>query len=681
MKKWAFSEFDKSKIKEFSAKYQLPVFTAILLYIRGFTEQDKIDAFFDMECSLPDPYSIKDMDKAVTRITKAVNTYEKICVYGDYDCDGVTATALLYSYFESIGANVIYYIPDRNSEGYGINKKAIDFLKNSEVSLIVTVDNGISAIDEVFYAQSLGIDVVVTDHHKPQDILPAAVAVVDPHRLDDTSAFRDYCGAGIALLLATALEGDSFSVLENYSDLAALGTVADLVPLSGYNRSIVKAGIIHLNNTERPGITELNEIAQIDKVNAGNIGFKLGPRINAAGRLDSPYDALSLLLSESPEESRGLAEHLNELNSKRQSIENRIYEDIMEMLKNEPSLTYDRVLVVSSDQWNAGVVGIVASKVTEKLGKPCIIICEDDEICKASGRSVSGFSIVDAIFACSDLLVKFGGHPMAAGLSLKREKIRDFRKAINAYADKLEYMPLPLLKIDCSLRPGAITVDMVKQLQPFEPFGYGNPRPTFALKGMKLEQIVPLSGGKHIKLLVTRDNARLGLVMFSVKPDEFPYPVGSLLDFALSLDLNVYRQIESVSFNVKDIRPADFDTEKVMLEMQLYEQYQKGIIRKDIKDKYPTRDDFAAVYRYFKGTQRSNYTIVSVLSSMGNTNVGAFRLLMILDIMNELKLINYSRDNEELSVGLANNSVKVDLNNSAIYGKLKEDVQYVRENT
>ena len=681
MKKWVFSELDKNKIREFAAKTGLPSFTAMLLYLRGFTEPSRIEKYFETTCALPDPFSIKDMDKAVERINEAIRGFEPMCIFGDYDCDGVTATALLYSYLQSVGANVSYYIPDRNAEGYGMNKKAVDRLKEDGVTLIVTVDNGISAVDEISYASRLGIDTVVTDHHKPPEMLPKAVAVVDLHRLDDRSDFKDYCGAGIALLLAIALEGDDINVIENYADLAAIGTVADLVPLSGYNRSIVKAGMHQLDNTERPGITELSEIAQIEKMNAGNIGFKLAPRINAAGRLGSPYDALALLLSEDPEDAKGLASALNNLNSRRQAIENDIYEDILELLKNEPQLTYDRVLVVSSEKWNAGVVGIVASRIVEKFGKPCIIICEDDEICKASGRSISGFSIVDAIFACSELLVKFGGHPMAAGLSIKRERIDDFRRAINAYADRLEYMPLPSIKIDCTLKPEGISVEMVRQLQTFEPFGYGNPRPVFALKGMKLEQIVPLSGGRHIKLVVSKEKARLALVKFSTTPSEFPYSEGAVLDFAVSLDLNVYMQKESVSFNIKDIRPADFDSENAMLEIQLYEQYLKGIKRRDIADKYPSRDDFAAVYRYLKAVPREQYTVASVLSSIGSEKLGAFKLLMILDIMSELKLIDYSRDNEELKAGLRNNSVKVDLNASSIYGKLKEDMRYVRDNT
>lgn len=676
MKKWILSDLDKNKVRELVSKYGLPTFTAMLLTIRGITSQKDIESFFDKECTLPDPYEIKDMDKAVKRIRDAVKDGERICVYGDYDCDGVTSTALLFSYLESMFADVLYYIPDRVKEGYGMNMDAVDHLHKQGVKLIVTVDNGISAIDEIYYAGTLGIDVVVTDHHTPQDVLPKACAVVDPHRLDDDSSFKDYCGAGLALMLAIALEDDSTSVIENYSELAAFGTIADLVPLSGVNRNIVSAGLRQIGNTDRRGITDLIDAAQIDKISAGNVGFRLAPRINAAGRLGSPYDALNLLLTEDEEESVSLAAKLSELNSKRQTIENEIFGAICEKLKKEKELTYDRVLVVSDKGWNPGVIGIVASRITDKYGKPCIIISEDDEICKASGRSVQGFSIVDAIFACSGYLEKFGGHPMAAGLSIKKENIGAFRRAINDYADKLDSMPLLPIKIDCNLNPETIVTDMVHQLSKFEPFGYGNPKPVFGINNMKLEKVIPLSGGKHIKLSVSRGNARLNFVRFSTTPEDFPYPEGSQLDFAVALDINVYQQKEYLSFSIRDIKPSGFDTEKAMLEIQLYDSYKKGVLSPALSDKYPSRDEFAAVYIYVKKAQRHKYTIDSILSALKSTTIGAFKLLIILDIMKELELIEYERAGDEIIITLKD-TPKVDLNSSNIYKRLKEDTSNV----
>ncbi len=681
MRKWIKSELDKNMVRELSKKYNLPVFTAMLLCIRGITEKEQIEDYLNMSIKLSDPFDIKDMDKAVERIVDAIRNGERICVYGDYDCDGVTATAILYSYLNSLFADVIYYIPDRNSEGYGMNVKAIDELKKKGVSLIITVDNGISAIDEIFYAGKLGIDVVVTDHHKPQDILPNAVAVVDPHRSDDDSGFEDYCGAGLALKLAIAMEGDSIIVMENYSDLAAIGTIADLVPLKGENRTIVRAGLMNIENDTRYGISMLVEKAKIENVNAGNIAFKIAPRINAAGRLGSPYDASKLLLTEDEDVAEELADKLSELNSKRQAIENKIYEDICSILQNDPELTYDRVIVVSSENWNAGVIGIVSSKITEKFGKPSIIISESDDICKGSGRSVSGFSLVDAIFACSDYLEKFGGHPMAAGLSIKKEKIYDFRKAINDYADKLENMPMLSVKLDCNLNPDTIVTDMVHQLRDFEPFGYGNPKPVFGLTNMHLDKIIPLSGGKHIKLAVSRGKSHLNLVKFSTTPDEFPYPEGSMLDFAVGLDINIYQQKEYLSFSIKDIKLSDFDVEKAMLEMQLYDQYRRGILNKGILDKYPTREEFAAVYLYIKRDPRPVYAVDVMLSEIRLKSLGAFKLLIILDIMKELELIICSRDCDIFTIRLPEVSKKVDLGTSEVYTKLKEDIEYVGNNS
>ena len=346
MKKWIFSEFDKNTVRNLSSEYGLPVFTAMLLTIRGITEKEDIEHFFSFGNVPDDPMNIRDMDKAAGRIRSAVAEYEKICVYGDYDCDGITSTAILYSYLESVGANVMYYIPDRNSEGYGMNIQALDKLKEEEVSLIITVDNGISAIDETDYALSIGIDVIVTDHHKPLDVLPKAVAVVNPHRTDETCKFRDYCGAGIALRLISALEGDEFSIMENYAELAAIGTVADVVPLVGENRDIVKAGIFNIENTERIGLRRLVRDAGVKKVTSGAMGFRIGPRINAAGRLASPYDALELLLSEDGDTVREKSELLCGLNLKRQETETKIIAEADRILQNNLQISNRRILVL-----------------------------------------------------------------------------------------------------------------------------------------------------------------------------------------------------------------------------------------------------------------------------------------------------------------------------------------------
>ena len=681
MKQWIISGADREKVNMLIEQYGLPTLTAVLLSIRDITEKENIEKFFSHETELSNPFLMKDMDKAVERIKSAVTAGEKICIYGDYDCDGITATTILYSYLESVFANVMYYIPDRNSEGYGMNIGAVEKLKNEGVQLIVTVDNGISAINEIDYANSLGIDVVVTDHHKTQDILPKAVAVVNPHRADDTSPYEDLCGAGIALKLAMAMEGEQFSIMENYGEIAAIGTVADLVPLTGENRTIVKAGLENIENTERVGLSSLIEIAGIDTVNAGNIGFRIAPRINAAGRLGTTYDALKVFMTEDYDEAQQKAKILNGLNAERQSIELDIFNEICDYIKINPEYSYDRVIVVSSEKWNAGVIGIVSSRVTELFGKPSIIISESGEICKGSGRSVSGFSIVDAVFACSEYLEKYGGHPMAMGFSIKKENIEPFRKAINAYANKIDKMPLSTVKIDCKLNPEKIFPEMVHEIQEFEPFGYGNSKPVFALCEMRLDRIIPLKEGKHLKLAVSRNNARLNIMKFSTTVDEFPYSEGDILDFAVCLETNVYQGRENISFNVRDIKLSGVSNERIMYSLQEYDKYKSGVLSDKILKILPTRENFAAVYKYILSTRKKYYFIDSMLYKIHNVEINAFKLLMILEILSERGLIEYEREFDRLKISVVDIKVKVNLQASPIYIKLKEDISHVGEHT
>ncbi len=686
MRKWIIPELDKNMVRNLTSAYDLPVFTSMLLTIRGITKKEDIERFFSYENKLDDPMLIKDMEKAVKIIKKAVMSYQKICIYGDYDCDGVTATAILYSYLKSVFANVVYYIPDRNAEGYGMNKPAVDKLKKNNVKLIITVDNGISSIDEINYANSLGIEVVITDHHKPLDIMPNAAAIINPHRLDETYEFKDYCGAGLVLKLITALEGNELFIMENYADLAAIGTVADIVPLEKENRDIVKAGLINLENSERAGIIELIEQSSVSEINAASIGFKIGPRINASGRLGSPYDAVKLLLTEDPDVAERQARKLCDLNSRRQDIEGEIIKKVTETLENDPQLSNDRVLVISGENWNPGVIGIVSSRITEKYGKPSILISENDNICKASGRSISGFSLVDAVFACSALLEKYGGHPMAVGFSIKKENIKEFSKAINDYANNLEYMPLAPIKLDTTLNPEVITLDMLDQLKKFEPFGCGNPKPLFGITKATLDKITPVGGGKHIKLSLSRGKARLNMMQFFTTVEEFPYNEGTLLDIACNLEKNNYQGRDNISFVIKDIELSSqiFDKEKAMYEIQDYELYKNGIMKKHLKTELPSRDDFKAVYVYLKRNQRPQYSIDALSYDLecfcGKLEekikpIGIFKLLIILDIFKEARLINYKRTADILYIGLREVVGKADMRASGILRKLKEDIK------
>ena len=676
MKKWSVSELDKDMVRKLSSAYGIPVFTAMLLTIRNITSREDIESFFSQSGELDDPFLIKDMDKAVERIKKAIYDNEKICIYGDYDCDGVTSTAILYHYLESCAAEVMYYIPDRNEEGYGMNMAAVDKLSDMDVGLIITVDNGISAIDEISHAKELGMDVVVTDHHKPLEILPAAAAVVNPHRTDETYHFTDYSGAGLALKLVYALDEQNYFIIENYAEIAAIGTVADIVPLTGENRTIVKNGLMCLKNTERVGLSKLIEKAAVQEITSGAIGFKLGPRINAAGRLGSPYDAMRLFLTEDDDIAEEKAELLCELNSRRQSIESKIISDIDEQIRMDPTITEKRIIVLASENWNAGVIGIVSSRITEKYGKPSIIISIDDNICKGSGRSVSGFSLVDSIFACSEHLVKYGGHPMAVGFSIKKENIPAFSKALNDYANKSDYMPLYTINLDCRLNPEKIVLNMVEQLRSFEPFGCKNPKPIFGLEGMKLDRITPVGGGKHLKLTVSRGSAKLDLMYFSLTPGEFPYSEGEKLDFAVNIDKNVYMGKESLSFNIKDVKLNRYDIEASMRQLQDYELYKNGIFVKDKHSRFPAREEFAAVYRYLKSRDLGRYSLDVLSHSLNDIDI--FKLMIILDIMQDLHFIEYSRDSDILFVRMCEVKGKTDLSSSDVYRKLEEEIKNAR---
>lgn len=674
MKNWTVPEFDIKIVERLKKDLGLPDFVAKLLTIRGITERKEIERFFH-QSELMDPLSMKDMDKAVKRIKDAVTSMEKICIYGDYDCDGVTSTAILYLYLQSVYADVMYYIPDRNSEGYGMNLKAIDKIKEQNINLIITVDNGITAVKEIDYANSLGMDVVVTDHHKPLDILPRATAVVDPHRSDETAVYRDYCGAGLALMLCIALENDAEMIIENYSDLAAIGTVADVVPLTGDNRLIVKSGLKNIEYSDKIGLTELIEKSGVKTIDSTAIGFRLGPRINAAGRLASAYDALKLFITEDEFTACSKAELLGELNSRRQQIEQSIMNQISEIFEKNPSLAYQRIIILSSNKWNSGVIGIVCSKITEKYGKPSILISEEGEICKASGRSVEGFSLVDAVFSCSDLLEKYGGHPMAVGFSIRQENIPEFIQKINAYALQLEHMPLLSIKIDSFLDPSVINTEMIEQLKYFEPFGCENEKPVFALSGMRLERVTPVGNGAHLRISVSKNSSRMDMMKFFTTYSDFPYHEGDILDFAVSLEENEYNGKKSVSLYIKDIRFSGVNVKEIMYGIQDYELYQNGKIPKILKTECPERADFADVYRYVASSEKSRHTVQTLCMKVSKKPMNSFKLLMILDILAELGHIDLKKNADILDISLPEQKIKVSLDTSYIYHQLKGDAK------
>ncbi|MBR5134976.1 MAG: single-stranded-DNA-specific exonuclease RecJ, partial [Clostridia bacterium] len=437
-RRWTFAPIDKEAAATLASECDIDAFLALLLTARGITDPEEAAALLEGEEELGDPFAFADMDAAVERIQTAIDRGEHIAVFGDYDADGVTATVLMVTYLREKGANVSYRLPRREEGGYGLHIDTVDAFARDGVSLIVTVDNGISSIEEVAHANALGIDVVVTDHHQPQGELPAAVAVVDPHREDCESEFKWYAGVGVAFKLVCAMEGDDEFALERYADLVALGTLADVMALQGENRRLVREGLALINRQTRVGLAALAEEAGAGgrRQTSSSAVFTLAPRINAAGRMGDPDAAVALLLSESPDEAAMLAKRIAQFNVERQKTETEIMAEVTAYIDANPDVMAQRVIVLSGQQWFSGVVGIIAARVLEKYGKPCILLSVQDGVAKGSGRSVTGFSLFDAIASCEDMLLNYGGHQLAAGLGLEPSRVDEFRRRINEYAEK-----------------------------------------------------------------------------------------------------------------------------------------------------------------------------------------------------------------------------------------------------
>lgn len=676
MRKWTVSQLDKAQALSVSESMGIPMLLSVLLNIRGYTTQEEIREFLSQEPRFFDPMLIKDMDKAVNRIKHAIEEREKICVYGDYDADGVTATSLLYSYLISVGADAVYYIPSRADEGYGMNVDAIKQLSDDGVKLIVTVDNGISAVQEIAYASSLGIDTVVTDHHTVPEVIPDAVAVVDPHQEDCNSPFKELSGVGVALKLVMAIEGeycDYTSILENFADLAALGTIGDVVSLTSENRTIVREGIKYIRNTERVGVKSLLSIAGYEDkpVNASTLAFTVVPRINAVGRLGLSTKSVDLLLTEDEEAAYALAKELSEDNSTRQQIERDILAEIEERIINDPALTMQSIIIIDGENWHQGVIGIVAARVKSAFGKPCIIISREGDTARGSGRSVAGFSLSDAITYCSDLLTHFGGHPMAVGFSLDSVDIEVFKEAMYEYADNIEDMPLPEINLDCKLNPSLLDISLVDSISALEPFGAGNPSPLFGLYNMHIDDIKELSGGKHRKLTVSRDKSVVTAMCFNTDVTGFSYKVGDTVDLAIALDKNFYAGNVYLSVIVRDIKLSHVDTEAELMSERIFERFSTGrsIRCADARSILPVREDFSLVYRYLR--EKGGY-IGSVDMLCVRLSLPLGKLRVILTAMCELGLAEIKEGMNKAQISLCQVTGKVDLDTAPVIQELKE---------
>lgn len=679
MKQWSIAKLNKENAKTISERYELPPIIATLLDIRGIVSQQDIESFLFNESELDSPFDIKDMDKACERVKSAVENGEKICVYGDYDADGVTSTALLYSYLETLGADVMYYIPSREEEGYGMNIKAVDYLYESGVKLIITVDNGISAVDEIAHANSLGIETVVTDHHMPGDTLPDAVAICDMHRSDCPSRFKMISGVGAAFKLVMAIEGEYADVdmlLDNYSDLLSIGTIGDIMPLVDENRVFVKRGLKHINNGDRLGIASLVEHAGLSgkNITAGNVSFGIVPRINAVGRLGQSDNCVNMLITDEPEIADEIALKLSDDNSERQKIEKEILDKINIFIAKNPSVIQDRVLIIDGDDWHQGVIGIVSSRIKDIYGKPCIVISDTGGICRGSGRSVEGFDLWEAVQSCSEVLDHFGGHPMAVGLSIEKDKIDEFRHRINEFAADKEEMPFNKLEIDCKLNPAYLDVDIAKSLTYLQPFGAGNPTPVFMLSNLRINNITPLSNNKHLRIGFSNGKTQLQALKFFCSTLDFPYMVGDTVDLAVTLDVNVYKNNENLSVIIKDMKYAGVDNTDYIRSLRVFESFCSGeaVDAQALKTITPDRNDFAMVYRFLKQQKNLDNLPLEIIVHKLLNRISYGKLKVILEAMNELKLIALYEDMYKTEIKLLEVSSKVNLEDASIIKALKE---------
>lgn len=666
-KKWIIADADKEKASFISEKFNIDPFVSFLLVSRGLDNELAVSDFLSETVKLSSPFCLKDMDKASDRIERAISDGEKITVYGDFDCDGITSTALLYSLFLNMGADADYYIPSREEEGYGLNKDAVKRLYESGTKLIVTVDNGISAFDEAEYIYSLGMELIVTDHHSVSERLPRAEAVVNPHRSDNNGGFCDLAGVGVAFKLACALYGDVQDVLLAYGDLVALGTIADIVPLVSENRCLVKAGLKLINSAERKGIYALKNVAGYydREMTSDEVAFILAPRINATGRIENAAKSVELLLADDYDTALSKAEQLNINNAHRRELEGEILNDVKRRINENPALASTRVIVISGADYHHGVVGIAAARILEEYGKPVIIIGSDENgDARGSARSIDGFNILEAISACSELLTHFGGHPKAAGLSLSADNIDAFRDKINEYAaENYPVMPIRCLTVDSRMSPHYLNVELAKALQVLEPYGECNRKAVFALFGMRFLSITPIGNGKHIRIECEKNGKKLRVVKFSQTESEFPYRAGDKIDIAVKIGVNLYNGREYLSLQAVDIRKSGADEEKFFSEKAEYELFVLG--KSSSPSVYPSREICSVIYRFLRNNKDKRFLKEDIYFQLDNITYG--QLMFALDAFEECSLIKTDSNR----VSLCEVSGKADLMNTKTIKSLK----------
>lgn len=689
---WTVGTVDNDKVDAICKQLNVKPFLAKILVAKGFDTPEAATSYLTGSINdLADPFLLKDMAVAVERIKRAVSEGEKILIYGDYDVDGITSVAALWRYLTFKGANVVTYIPERINEGYGLNVAAIEKFASEGVNLIITVDSGITAHEEIDFANSIGIDVVITDHHECREELPNAAAVVNPHRNDSDYPFKELAGVGVVFRLICALENNKnlANLCAKYSDIVALGTVADVMPIIGENRIIVKQGLSSLVNTKNKGLCALisqtfseRRMAQRKNLTASSIGFGLAPRINAAGRIGDVNKALQLLITEDKAEAEEIAIYLCSVNRQRQYIENQIFEQAVSQIESTHDFDNDKIIVLFSESWHIGVIGIVASKITERYKLPSILISIDGDVGKGSGRSVKGFNINEAICACKDLLIKYGGHELAAGLTIDKNNVDAFRKAINEYAKNSFDFDSVYNNIDADFEIDVkdITVEHGKEIASLEPFGLRNPLPLFCIKNVTIKEIFSIGEGKHLKLTIEKDSFTAVALYFGIPKEQFPFSEGDVADFMCNIDMNDFRGTLSVQVVVKDVRMTELEESEKTRQEKCFESILDGNFEVSEKD-YPQMLHFRSGFLLLKsmiGGFDKQVTLdvwkcAKKVSSDYNVECSAVMFNIMLSVFEEMKLITLNRSGADFAdVSLLKTEGKVNIENSEFLASLKK---------
>ena len=686
MKRWVTAKPNLETVRSLARSCGFTPLAAAALCARGIDTPEAARAFLETDpAKLHDPMLLPDMAKARDTIRRAIEQGKKIAVFGDYDVDGVTSTCVITRVLRSLGADVRHYIPDRLSEGYGLSMGAMDRLAQDGIGLIVTVDSGVSAFEEIARARELGMEVVVTDHHECREELPDANAVVNPKRADSTYPFAELAGVGVAFKLACALAGDGQqrAVLEQYADLVALGTVADVMLLVGENRIIVAAGLRRMAETQNVGLSMLlHESGQQGKrLTASTISFILAPRINAAGRLGHADMAAELFLTDDPRRAQTLAMALCEQNKQRQATENQILEQALQKLRREYDPLEDQVIVLAGEDWHHGVIGIVSSRICDRYACPTVLIALEDGIGKGSGRSVKGFNLYEALCDSAPLLERFGGHELAAGLTIREENIQQFHENMEAWArehvNPQELMPI--LHIDCPIAPEFISTEATRGLDVLEPFGMGNPQPVFSMCDLLVEEITPISSDRHVRLTLSKDGQTYTAMLFGTGQGGCGFAQGNYVDAAFCLEINEYRGRCSVQLVIRDIQLSTCEVMADQKILNLYNRFMSdgALTAREARVLLPERRDLVAVWRHILSRSEDGWLSVpdGALSrrvwweTRREINIG--KLLVCLDVFSESRLLSYHFREGQLNIVLKHIEGKADISKSVVLKTLQ----------